>query len=391
MTTPILRFPEPLTQDSFAAFLIQCAEIPGVADVLIQTDDFVFAKINNVQRPITDRRIEGTEVELAVSFSYGMTGIAKLNSGDDLNFAFGAQKTVRESARFRMNVTRGRVGETADGLSMTMRFITDEPRKLETLGLEEEIVENFFPQYGLVLVAGTTGSGKTTMLSAVHRYRLEHRDPCKIIMYEDPIENVFGRLGEGRMPKVFQAEIGTGRHLNSFHQAGPNAMRRGADVLGVGEMRDRESFEVGFELAMTGHAVYATMHVETPAQAIDRAISMFPFDVQPSIASKLRGTIRMIVAQKQFATNDGSSARVRSWVVFDREVYDRLGDIEYTKWERELNKICRERGSDFDTQAFPFLRDGRITLDRFCAITNMTPREARAFATERGLDVSTLG
>jgi defect-in-organelle-trafficking protein DotB len=388
MSHPLLKFPEPLTRESWDAFLISCAEIPGVADLTIQSEDFVWAKINNVHRPVTDRRIESAEIEMAVAYSYGPTGISELNSGKDLNFAHNAQKTVRQGSRFRVNVTRGRVGDVGDGMSTTMRFITDAPRDFDTLGLEAEIVENFFPQYGLVLVVGTTGSGKTTMLSAANRKRLERTDkPIKLITYEDPVENIYGRLGEGKMPKVFQAEIGRGRHLDHFHQAAPNAMRRGADVIQVGELRDRDSFEAGFEMAMTGHAVYATMHVETPAQAIDRAISMFPYDVQPATASKLRAQLRMVVAQKQFGTLDGKSARVRSWLVMDRAVRTRIGVLKCNEWERELDIICRERGSDFDTQALPYLSDGRINLEGYCAITSMTPKEARAFATERGVHV----
>jgi defect-in-organelle-trafficking protein DotB len=359
--------------------MIAVSEIAGVADVLIQSDDFVFAKINNVHLRITTRRIEPIEVETCVAISYGLTGGAKLGSGTDLNYRLEAQKTVREGVSYRANATRGRVGEVADGLSMTLRFITDAPRDLTTMGIEDEILENLFPQYGLILVVGTTGSGKTTLLSAANRYRLEHRDPMKLITYEDPIENVYGRLGEGRMPKVFQAEIGTGRHLNNFHQAGPNAMRRGADVIQVGEMRDRESFEAGFELAMTGHCVYSTMHVETPAQVIDRAISLFPIDGQPAAASKLRAQLRMVVAQKQFKTLDGGMARVRSWIVIDRAVKERIGSLPYTQWERELDKICRERGGDFDAQAMPFLLSKRIDLEGYCQLTSMTPREARDY------------
>ncbi len=392
MTHPTFPFPEPMTPESWSAFLVKCADIPGVADLTIQSEDFVWAKINNVYRPITDRRVESSEIESAIVYSYGPTGISTLNSGEDLNFAFNAQKTVREGSRFRVNVTRGRVGEVGDGMSLTMRFITDAPRDLLTLGLEDDIIENFFPQYGMVLVVGTTGSGKTTMLTAANAHRLKRKEkPIKFIGFEDPIENIYGRLGEGHMPKAFQAEIGVGRHLNTFSQAGPNAMRRGADVIQIGEMRDIHSFEAGFEMAMTGHAVYATMHVETPAQAIDRAISLFPYDSQPAAASKLRAQLRMVVAQKQFATLDGKSARVRSWLVMDREVRRRLAELKCNQWENELDLVCRERETDFDTQALPYLRDRRINLEGYCAITSMTPKEARNFANERGVDVSTVG
>jgi defect-in-organelle-trafficking protein DotB len=181
------------------------------------------------------------------------------------------------------------------------------------------------------------------------------------------------------MPKVFQAEIGRGRHLNDFHQAGPNAMRRGSDVIILGEMRDIESVEAGFELAMTGHCVYATLHVETPAQVIDRIVSFFPFDSQPAAASKLRSVLRMVVAQKQFATMQGTSARVRSWCVFDREVQSQLASLRYHEWERALDKICKQRGTGFESRALQYLHEGKIDFERFCSIASLTPQEARDY------------
>jgi len=189
---------------------------------------------------------------------------------------------------------------------------------------------------------------------------------------------------------VFQAEIGIGRHLNSFDQAGPNAMRRGADVIVLGEMRDRDSVEAGFELAMTGHCVYATLHVETPAQVIDRVVSFFPEAAQPAAASKLRSVLKMVVAQKQFATKSGISARVRSWCVFDREVVDELSQAKYHEWERVIARICRERKTDFELTAFDYLGSGRIDLESFCTIAMFTRAEGIAYCNERGLDVSSL-
>ena len=388
MAFDFITFPHNLNEKSLDDFLLKCADLPGLSDLLIQSDDYVFAKCNNVQRRITDRRIDPTEIDLICSIKYGKSAVGVINAGSDLNFRCEVQRTLSDIVSFRANATRGRIGEFSDGVSVTMRFITDVPRPLESLGLEGEIFDNLFPQYGLVLIVGTTGSGKSTILSSANRYRLESRadKPVKIICYEDPIEYTYQTLGSGVMPKVFQAEIGNGRHLNHFHQAGPNAMRRGADVIILGEMRDIASVEAGFELAMTGHCVYATLHVESPAQVIDRVVSFFPFDSQPSAASKLRSVLRMVVAQKQFSTLQGGSARVRSWCVFDRAVHARLATLKFHEWERAIGAICMERGTGFESKALEFLRDGKIDFERFCSVASFTPNEGMDYLKANSID-----
>lgn len=387
-----ITVPDSFNERSLDEFLLACSEMPGISDLLIQSDDYVFAKCHNVQRRISNRRIEPTEVDLICALKYGKSAVSVINSGEDLNFRCEVQRSLTDIVGFRANATRGRVGDLADGISLTLRYITDVPRPLESLGLEQDIIDNLFPQYGLVLVVGTTGSGKSTILSSANRYRLENsKRPVKIICYEDPIEYTYQRLGSGIMPKAFQAEIGIGRHINNFKQAGPNAMRRGADVIVLGEMRDMESVEAGFELAMTGHCVYATLHVETPAQVIDRIVSFFPFDSQPSIASKLRSVLRLVIAQKQFTLADEKSARIRSWCTFDREVTSKLGATKFYEWERIISGICAQRGTDFEVRAMKYLQDRSISLETFCSLAMFTRQEAMDYCMERGFDVSSLG
>lgn len=393
MTQAYIPFPSVLNERTLDGFLLACSEVPGIADILIQSGDYVWGKIQGTQRRLTDRRLEPAEVEQIASACYGKTAIGVINSGEALDFRAEVHRTIDDTVSFRANATRCRVGDISDGISMTLRYVTDVPRPLESLGLEPEVIDNLFFQYGLCLIVGTTGSGKSTILSSANRERLEKRghDPVKIGSYEDPIEYTYQTKGLGLMPLVSQVEIGRGRHLTDFHQAGPNAMRRGFDVIVLGEMRDRESVEAGFELAMTGHAVYATLHVETPAQVIDRIVSFFPYDAQPSAASKLRSVLRMVLAQKQFTNTKGVSERVRSWCVFDRNVTARLAEVKYNEWERVIQEICAERGTDFDSRVLEILKAGRVSFERFRNITGFTTAEALAYCEQKGIDARSLG
>lgn len=245
--------------------------------------------------------------------------------------------------------------------------------------MEPELDEAFFPEYGLILVVGVTGSGKSTLMASSVRHRLESDSPVSVGTYEDPVEFTYGDLGMGRMPLVSQVEIGQGSDLRAFDRAGPNAMRRKFDVIIAGELRDRQSIEAGLELASTGHAVLATLHVETPAQAVDRIVSFFPYDAQPAVASKLRSVLRVVVAQKLARTTQGKRAAIRSWLVFDREVKEKMGSVPFHDWPRMLSGVVSKRGAAFEQRAVGLLREGVIDLSTFCAVSEMTPREARVY------------
>jgi defect in organelle trafficking protein DotB len=386
-TTPVFDLPHDFDSATFDNMLAW-AVTAGASDLKIQSGDHICAHIQGRWSPITKRRLENAEVEFILNAKYGSTAVSRLDQGESLDFRLSAVKTLDNVLGFRANATRSRIGPMARGVSITARVIPGLPPKWETLGVEPELDEAFFPEYGLILVVGVTGSGKSTLMASSVRHRLEGAIPVSVGTYEDPVEFTYGDLGMGRMPLVSQVEIGQGSDLRAFDRAGPNAMRRKFDVIIAGELRDRQSIEAGLELASTGHAVLATLHVETPAQAVDRVVSFFAHDAQPAIASKLRSVLRVVVAQKLARTTQGKRAAIRSWLVFDREVKDKMGGAPYHEWPRLLSAVVRERGAAFEQRAVGLLRDGLIDLPTFCAVAEMTSREARAYLLEHGASPS---
>lgn len=383
----------------------------GASDITIQSDDYVWAYINRKHTIASSRRLDDGELTLLTSKFYegGESGLAILGRGEALDFELEVRPRQDRSladfdpdysVRCRANVTRCRVGTVATGYSITLRTIPGAPPQLEALKLPVDISENLFPSQGLVLIAGITGSGKSTLLAAANRHRLEKAsDPVKIITVEDPVEFTYGRLPASklagaeapasaapavpRMPEVSQMQLHS--HLRDFDLVAPNILRRKSDVIVMGEMRDRTSVETGLLLAATGHATYATVHCETPAEVVGRIVSEFPYDAQPSAANKLLDNLRLVIAQKIDRDVNGRGRAFRSWCVFDQAFKGALAELPFQKWAAVIRARMLERGQDFAQQALPLFKDGEIGLETFTRVAGFNPSEARRFLEGKGV------
>ena len=200
---------------------------------------------------------------------------------DELDFSFGLQNL----ARFRGNCFKQR-----GCVSMVIRQIPFNIRTFEDLGLPPVCAKMAEKPRGLVLVTGPTGSGKSTTLAAmidkVNRERKGH-----IITVEDPIEFIHRH----QSCIVNQREVGSDTH--SFANALKYALREDPDVILIGEMRDLETIQAALTIAETGHLVFATLHTNSAAEAINRIIDVFPSHQQSQVRAQLAFVLEGIVTQ----------------------------------------------------------------------------------------------
>jgi twitching motility protein PilT len=191
-----------------------------------------------------------------------------------------------DECRFRVSLfkQRGR-------LSLVSRRVNNVIPDFKTLGLPESIEKLCHYNEGLIILAGVTGSGKSTTIASMLDY-VNAREPLHILTVEDPIEFVFA----DKKSYINQREIG----LDSldWHKALKDAVRQDPDVILVGELRDIETFEAAVHAAETGHLVFGTIHASSSATTINRILDLFPPEKHNAIRQALANNLKAIVAQK---------------------------------------------------------------------------------------------
>ncbi len=201
--------------------------------------------------------------------------------------------TYPDIGRFRVSVYKQR-----NSVSIAIRHITEIIPSLKELHLPEWLEDYALKPQGLVLIAGPTGHGKTTTLAALIDIINTNRK-CNIVTLEDPIEY----LHKHKNSNVNQREIGL--DTETFYEGLKRIFRQYPDVIVIGELRDKESFEIALHAADTGHLVLSTVHASNSTSAIERIINMFPPHQQNLIRAKLADTLLLVFAQRLVSLKKG--------------------------------------------------------------------------------------
>jgi twitching motility protein PilT len=207
----------------------------------------------------------------------------------ELDFSF----NWRDQARLRASAFTQR-----GSVAVALRLIRYELPSFADLGLPEVLTRYAAMPQGLILVTGPTGSGKSTTLASMID-QINSTKACHILTIEDPIEYVHRH----KMAAVNQRQVG--EDTDSFSSALRSALREDPDVLLIGEMRDLETIQTALTVAETGHLVFATLHTNDTAQALDRIVDVFPAEQQTQIRVQLAHSLTAIVYQRLLPRPDG--------------------------------------------------------------------------------------
>jgi twitching motility protein PilT len=201
---------------------------------------------------------------------------------------------VRGLGRFRINVYRQR-----NSVAAVFRFVTAPPTSFSSLNLPDKVEELAELTRGMVLVTGTTGSGKSTTLAAMIHH-INERRRCHIVTIEDPIEFIHG----DRKAIISQREVGF--DTNDFREALKRVMRQSPDVILIGEMRDVETIQTAVAAAETGHLVLSTLHTIDAVQTVERIINYFPAYLHQQIRMELSLCLKGVICQRLLPMASGT-------------------------------------------------------------------------------------
>lgn len=330
----------------------------GASDVHLKVGLPPVLRIHGKLVPITGEKRLMPEDTKELAFSIMMDRHKeKFRVANEVDLAYG----VSGLGRFRVNIFSQR-----DSIGMVLRTISVNPPTVAELNLPPVIEKIAMEPRGLVLVTGTTGSGKSTTLAAMVNHINNNRN-CHIITIEDPIEF----LHRDKKAIINQREVG--QDTQSFATALRVALRQDPDVILVGEMRDFETIETAILAAETGHLVLSTLHTLDAQETVNRIVAVFPFQQQKQIRLQLATILKGVISQRLVSRADGqgrlpavevmlSTARIRECIaeeVKTREIHDAIAQ-GHTTYGMQT----------FDQSLMELFRKGMITYEE--ALRNAT-------------------
>ncbi|MBU6315880.1 MAG: type IV pilus twitching motility protein PilT [Acidobacteria bacterium] len=263
--------------------LLQATVAAGASDLHLTVGRPATARRDGVLVPFEGvSTLTPAETERVVRSLLTLEQQHELEHESQIDFSFGLEGI----GRFRANAYKQKAT-----YALALRVIPFRVRTLEELGAPAAAHELLDRPYGLVLVVGPTGSGKSTTLAAMID-RINETKPLHILTIEDPVEY----LHNHKVAMVNQREVGT--DVNHFLDGLRSALREDPDVILLGEMRDLDSISITLTLAETGHLVFATLHTNDAAQALDRIVDVFPAERRDQIQIQLAGTLQGVISQR---------------------------------------------------------------------------------------------
>jgi twitching motility protein PilT len=251
--------------------------------------------------------------------------------------------------RFRTNLFQQR-GQWC----LAMRYVKTIVPSFEELGLMEQIKAIAESPRGIVLVAGSTGCGKSTTLAAM----IEHINANfkkHIITMEDPIEYVF----EDNQCVIEQREVGL--DTLSFHHALKHVLRQDPDIIMIGEMRDAVSFTAAMSAADTGHLVLSTLHTTNAAQSVNRILDFFKADEREQIRRQLAGTLQAVVCQRMVTTVANSMTPALEILINTPTVRKLIEENRLDKLPVAIETGLDDGMLNFNQSLFNLVKAGKVT------------------------------
>jgi twitching motility protein PilT len=295
--------------DPMLVMLLEATVAAGASDLHLTAGRPATARRDGVLVPFEGVEVlTGPDTERMVLSLLDSRQKAEIDEHHQVDFSFG----LGDIGRFRANAFKQR-----SSYALALRVVPNRVRSLSELGAPAAAIDLLNKPYGLVLVVGPTGSGKSTTLAAMID-RINETKPCHILTIEDPVEY----LHHHKTAMINQREVGT--DVNSFTDGLRSALREDPDVILLGEMRDLDSISITLTLAETGHLVFATLHTNDASQALDRIVDVFPAEKRDQIQIQLAGSLQGVLSQRLLPAEGGGRVAAYEVLVSNEAVRNLL-------------------------------------------------------------------
>ena len=317
------------------------------SDIFISVNFPPSFKINGELTPVPLKPLTPQDTEVLVYSTMSDEQRIRFEEELELNYSV----TSATGVRYRVNAyhEQGHVG-------MVWRRITTKMLTVDDLKLPQGLKELAMQPRGLIILAGATGSGKSTSMAAMLDWRNKHA-AGHIVTIEDPVEYIHTPI-----KSIFtQRELGI--DTNSWSMAVQSAMRQAPDVVCVGEVRNEHTMEYALQLAQTGHLVFFTIHANNAVQAVERIMNFYPEEQHKQVLLDLSLNVVGIIGQRLARLIEGGRTAIVDLLINSPAMADYMMKGELIEMLRLIERSQSEGMQTFDQDLFKLYTAGRITLD----------------------------
>jgi twitching motility protein PilT len=325
--------------------ILKTAVEGGASDVHVKIGTPVIFRINRqlvaIECPLPTEEWMNKVVEQVVPAHWRK----RIDEEHEADFSY----FVPNIGRFRTNLFQQR-GQWC----LAMRYVKINVPGFEELGLLPQVKKIAESPRGIVLVAGSTGCGKSTTLAAMIEH-INSNFKKHIITLEDPIEYVF----EDNQSVCEQREVGL--DTISFHHALKHVLRQDPDIIMIGEMRDDTSFSTAMSAADTGHLVLSTVHTTNASQSVSRILDFFQADEREQIRRQLAGTLQAVICQRMVNTIAGHMTPALEIMINTPTVKKLIEENRLDKLQAAIETGTDDGMINFNQALFQLVKDGKVT------------------------------
>ena len=317
------------------------------SDLFISCGAPINLKVNGVVQPVSTQPMDLDTVRRIAYELMNKEQAREFENTMEMNLSH----LDRSVGNFRVNIFRQR-----GTISLVIRYVRSNVPPFEQLKLPSVLLDLVTEKRGLVMVAGATGSGKSTTLAAMIDYRNSTK-PGHILTIEDPIEYLF----EHKQSIVNQREIGV--DTINYMAALQNALREAPDLIMIGEVRDKETMQQALLHTLTGHMCMTTIHASNSYHALSRFINLFPHDARSAVLSDLSIGLRAIICQRLVRNRDGEQQPAVEILLNTSLISELVKNGEFVQIKEAMEQSLYPGSQTFEQALCKLYLDEQISYD----------------------------